>query len=222
VYNFKCPNNQMSNKLKSDIMKTIVKIAGTMLILILTATMSLSAQQGMRGMDNNGMNRMMMGSDTIHRHGMGVRGDSLRMRGMRHESGPWHNGPQGQFMDQRQMYGMGPGMRGHMGPGFRSGMGPFYQEGLGPVGPGTMVLESVPNVTENQKKEIAELLKKHQDDMAKIREEMSAKIQTIRETNRKSLYNILTDEQKKYIDVKQGKSGKTPAGNITTTPSKKK
>jgi hypothetical protein len=184
----------MSNKLKSDIMKTIVKIAGTMLILILTATMSLSAQQGMRGMDNNGMNRMMMGSDTIHRHGMGVRGDSLRMRGM----------------------------RGHMGPGFRSGMGPFYQEGLGPVGPGTMVLESVPNVTENQKKEIAELLKKHQDDMAKIREEMSAKIQTIRETNRKSLYNILTDEQKKYIDVKQGKSGKTPAGNITTTPSKKK
>jgi hypothetical protein len=43
---------------------------------------------------------------------------------------------------------------------------------------------------------------------------MSAKIQTIRETNRKSLYNILTDEQKNYIEAKQG--------NTSTTPSTKK
>lgn len=169
-------------------MKTIAKIAGTMLILILAGNMSLSAQHGMRGMDNYGMYRMTMGSDTIHRHGMG------------------------------------PGMRGHMGPGpgFGKGMVPFDQEGLGPVGPGRMILESVPNVTENQKKEIAELLKKHQADITKIREEMSAKIQAVREANRKNLYNILTDEQKKYIDSKRGKTSSTSAGNTTATPSNKK
>jgi phosphoenolpyruvate synthase/pyruvate phosphate dikinase len=74
-----------------------------------------------------------------------------------------------------------------------------------------MILESVPNVTEKQKKEISELLQKQQDDMKKLREEMSAKIQTIRETNRKSLDNILTEEQRKYIDAKKGNTGTTPA-----------
>jgi hypothetical protein len=100
------------------------------------------------------------------------------------------------------MYGMNRGM----GPG-------ISQRGRGPAGSGRMILESVPNVTEKQKKEISELLQKQQDDMKKFREEMSAKIQTIRETNRKSLYNILTEEQQKYIDAKQG--------NTNTTPSKK-
>ena len=72
---------------------------------------------------------------------------------------------EGQFMDHRQMYGMyrgkgmGPGMRGHFGPGFG--------RDSGPAGTGKMMLESIPNVTETQKKEIAELLQKQQDDMKK-------------------------------------------------------
>lgn len=158
-------------------MKTTVKFAGILLMLMLAFNISLSAQRGMRGgKDNIGMNRMRMGSDTIHRYGRAMRPDSLRMHGM------WPD--------------MGPGIN---------------QRGRGAAGPGRMILGSVPNVTEKQKKEISELLQKQQDDMKKIREEMSAKIQTIRETNRKSLYNILTEEQRKYIDAKQGNTSTTPA-----------
>jgi len=184
-------------------MKTTVKFSGILLMLMLTFNASMSAQRGMRGgMDNTGMNRMWMGFDTIHRHGMAMRPDSLRMHGMRSDMGPGRYGPRGQFMDQWQMYGMHRGMG--MGPGFN-------QRGGGPAGSGRMILESVPNVTEKQKKEISELLQKQQDDMKKLREEMSAKMQTINETNRKSLYNILTEEQRKFIDAKQGNTGTTPA-----------
>jgi hypothetical protein len=182
-------------------MKTTFKIAGILIMLMLTFNSSLSAQRGMRGgIDNFGMNRRGIGSDTIHRYGMATRPDSLRMHGMRSEMGPGRYGPHGQFMDHRQMYGMNRGM----GPG-------ISQRGRRQAGSGRMILESVPNVTEKQKKEISDLLKKQQDDMKKFREEMSAKIQTIRETNRKSLDNILTEEQRKYIDAKKGNTGTTPA-----------
>lgn len=182
-------------------MKTTLKFAGIFFIVMLASNMSLNAQYGMHGMmGNNGMYRMRMDSDSLLRHRTEMRGDLLRMRGMRSDMSSWRNAHRGQFMDHRQMYGM------YRGNGMRAN----DRRGWGPAGTGKMMLESIPNVTETQKKEIAELLQKQQDDMKKIREELSAKIQTIRETNRKSLYNILTDEQKKYIDAKQGNTDSNP------------
>jgi Spy/CpxP family protein refolding chaperone len=88
------------------------------------------------------------------------------------------------------------------------GMGrmPMDSTGWMPAGPGRRMLESIPNVTENQKKQIEDLIKKQQDDMIKFREEMSAKMKDLRDSHRKDILNILTDEQKKYVQSGPGKS----------------
>ena len=136
-------------------------------------------------------------------------------------------------MHGRMFQGMRPGMMGAMGPGMgmmrgmrpgmRNGMGGMYQgmgmgmrRGMGsmpgdstgwmPMAPGRRMLESIPNVTENQKKQITELMTKHQDELKKLQEEMSSKMQSLMDSHKKDILNILTDEQKKYIESARGKS----------------
>ena len=70
-----------------------------------------------------------------------------------------------------------------------------------PMGPGRRMLESIPNVTENQKKQITDLINKHQDEMKKLQEEMSSKMQSLMDSHKKDMLNILTEEQKKYIET---------------------
>ena len=97
------------------------------------------------------------------------------------------------------------GMRGMMGQGMRNGMMrgmgrmPIDSTGWMPMAPGRRMLESIPNVTENQKKLIGDLTKKHFDEMKKLREEMSSKMHSLMDSHRKDILNILTDEQKKFI-----------------------
>jgi hypothetical protein len=100
--------------------------------------------------------------------------------------------------------------------GMRRGMGNIDHNGWGPMNTQRLMMESIPNVTEKQKQEIADLRIKQQDEMKMFREEMAAKMQTMRETHKKSLLNILTDEQKKFLESKQGNT------NTTTTPAKTK
>ena len=70
-------------------------------------------------------------------------------------------------------------------------------------GPAGMILGSIPNVTEAQKKQIADLMTKHQAEMKKLREETQTKMQALRESHRKSVLNILTDEQKKFVESRE-------------------
>jgi Spy/CpxP family protein refolding chaperone len=116
--------------------------------------------------------------------------------------------------------GMRPGMRNGMagmhqgmGMGMRRGMGSMPGDSIGwmPMGPGRRMLESIPNVTENQKKQITELMKKHQDEMKKLQEETLSKMQSLRDSHKKDMLNILTDEQKKYIE--SGREKSTPDQN---------
>lgn len=96
------------------------------------------------------------------------------------------------------MRGMGHGM----GFGMMRGMGrmPMDSTGWMPMAPGIRMLGSIPNVTENQKKQITDLIKKHQDEMKKLREEMSSKMQSLMDSHRKDVLNILTEDQKKFIE----------------------
>lgn len=213
-------------------MKTTVKLTGILLMLMLACNVPLNAQRGSRGIsDNTRMNRMRMASDTLRRQGMNMRPDSLRMRGMGpSQMGPGRMAARGQFNARHPMYGMrngmgrGPGMekgmRGRMAPGtmggMRRGMGNIDRYGLGPMNTQRLIMESIPNVTEKQKKEIADLRLNQQDEMKKFREEMAVKMQTMRETHRKSVLNILTDEQKKFLESKQGNT------TTTTAPAKTK
>jgi hypothetical protein len=139
-------------------------------------------------------------------------------------------------MNGRMFHGMRPGMMGTMGPGMgmmrgmrpwmrngiggmRPGMGMGMSRGMGsmpgdstgwmPMAPGRRMLESIPNVTENQKKQIAELMTKHQDELKKLQEEMSSKMQSLMDSHKKDILNILTDDQKKFFESERGKSAVT-------------
>lgn len=154
------------------------------------------------------------------------RGNNQRMQpgmgqGMRRGMGPG--------MQQGMRRGMGtgtqPGMRRGMGPGMNGNIGNGdgnermrnMQPGTGynnrngnsqlPANPslsdltgsGGIFIDNIPNVTEKQKKEYADLKLKQQEEMVKMRSEMAAKIKSTIEAQRSKMLNLFTPEQKKFI-----------------------
>jgi gas vesicle protein len=101
------------------------------------------------------------------------------------------------------MQGRGPGMNGMM-PGRMNGMMPemagLDSAGPMPFGLGRRMMESIPNVTDSQKKQIEDLVKKHQEEMKELHEEMASKMQKIMSAQRSDIMNVMTDEQKKYLE----------------------
>jgi hypothetical protein len=192
MYNF-IPDVLKSKHIKTIIMKTTVNLAGILLVILLAFGGTINAQRGMRG---NGM-----------------RSDSLRTREFRQDIGPGRMMPGGQFNGKRHMNGMRNGMGIGPGPmaGMGRGMGNINRNGWGPMASGRLINESLPNVTEKQKKDMADLQLKHQEEMKKLREETSVKMQSLRDAHNKAVLNILTDEQKKFIESKQSKPALTPA-----------
>ena len=115
----------------------------------------------------------------------------------------------GAGMGFRRMRGMGQGMEF----GMIRGMGQMPMDSTGwmlPMAPGRWMLESIPDVTENQKKQMADLNKKQIDEIKKVREEMFSKMQVIMDSHRKDILNILTDEQKNFIESRQIKPSISP------------
>jgi hypothetical protein len=136
---------------------------------------------------------MRMASDTAHRKFMGDRPlpGWDRMENMRH------------FRGGHNMYGIGRGMRQDYG--MRRSYGPMQRDSISrrQFGPAGMILGSMPNVTEAQKKQITDLMTKNQAEMKKLREENQAKMQALRDAHRKSILNVLTDEQKKFVESRE-------------------
>ena len=173
-------------------MKRVGTITGLLLLLLLLTNGCNNERDGRRDINDSGrttrigqnfrQGRMMPG---IHgKMDQGIRNGM--MRGM------------GQGINQGRMRGIRPGMRsGLTGPMRRM---PMDSIGWMPMGPGRRMLASIPNVTETQKKQISDLIKKHQDEMKKIREEMNVKMRDLRDSQKKDMLNILTDEQKKFIE----------------------
>ena len=116
------------------------------------------------------------------------------------------------MMGQGMRYGMMRGMGPRMGFGMMRGMdrNPKDSTGWMPMAPGIRMLESIPNVTENQKKQIEDLSNKNMDEIKKLREEMFSKMQGIRDSQRKEVLNILTDEQKKFLESRGNKISDHP------------
>jgi hypothetical protein len=188
-------------------------ILGLLLVILIACNGCHNIRQDRRDIKENGkMIRMRMSQ--IFRHNREMPGIRERMfQGNR--PGMMHCMHPGMGM----MRGMRPGMRNGM-EGMHQGMGMGMWRGDGslpgdsigwmPMGPGRRMLESIPNVTENQKKQITDLINKHQDEMKKLREEMFSKMQNIMESHKKDMLNILTDEQKKYIESGEIKAGTLP------------
>ena len=173
-------------------MKRVGTITGLLLVLLLLT---------------NGCNNERRGRKDINDSGRTMRtGQNFRQGRMM----PGIHGKMGQGFRNGMMGGMGegynPGMMRGMRRGMRSGMtgpmGRMPMDSIGwmPMGPGRRMLESIPNVTVAQKKQISDLIKKHQDEMKKIREDMYVKMKDLMDSQKKDMLNILTDEQKKFID----------------------
>jgi hypothetical protein len=136
-------------------------------------------------------NRGQMGDYMARAPQRGMRGrmgmGNGRMGQMRQMDSPNMNGMRENNMDM-PMYGMRRGMA-QMG---------FDRPGFGPMAPGRF-LERIPNITDKQKKEIADLRQKQMNEMKKFREETAAKMKSMREDHKEKMMKILTDEQKKAI-----------------------
>jgi hypothetical protein len=200
-------------------MKRTIIITGMALVILAALTGRLDAQRGMRGMHMHMRHPIAVG-DSLRMNMMRQHGDSLLRGGMHHRihRGAFGNpmGPgMGPLMRGRPGAGQMPGFRGEIwqtnprgmrrayfpGPGFgmRHGMMPG-RPGMKQPRPGMRILETIPNLTEKQKKDIADLRQKQMEEMKKMREEMSAKMNDMHEANRTKIMNIFTDEQKKYFE----------------------
>ena len=185
-------------------MKRSSTIIGLLLVILLAGNGCHSIRNEKRDIKENGkMIRMRIGE--MFRHNKAMAGMHGRMfQGMN------HNMMGGMGPGMGRMRGMRPWMRNGMA-GMRPGMGMGMWRGTGsmqgdstgwmPMDPGRRMLASIPNVTENQKKQITELINKHQDEMKKLQEEMSSKMQNLMDSHKKDMLNILTEEQKKYIET---------------------
>jgi hypothetical protein len=175
-------------------MKRAGTIVGLLLVILIAGSSCHNARRDRREMkESSWMNRMKMSQNTRQRHGMMFMHANMaygRGDGMMRGSGP------GMGRGMIMMRGMGPGM------GMRRGMGmmPMDSTGWMPMGEGRRILESIPNVTDNQKKQIEDLTKKDREEIKKLREEMSAKMKNLMDSHRKEVLNILTEEQKKFIN----------------------
>jgi len=161
-------------------MKSTGKVIIMMLVLFLAGSSVINAQRGMRGMM----------ADSVR---MGRPGDHMmNMMHMRHIA---------MYHPQRG-YRMSPYMNRNPGYGFRDGFraDTVNYAGFGPRTPGLRRLETIPNLTDKQKKDIADLQQKHRTEMQKLREETAASMKSMREANMKKVMDLLSDEQKKYLE----------------------
>jgi hypothetical protein len=168
-------------------MKKKFAAIGLMIALMLAGTSCRNAGHDRDLRDSGWMIRMRMGQAFWHHRSMSG------MRGM---------------MGQGMRFGRNRGMHSGMGTGMMRGMERMPMDSIGfmPFGTGRRLLESIPNVTDNQKKQMEDIIKKRNDDLKKLREETFSKMKDIVAANRKEMLNVLTDDQKKFLESERGKA----------------
>jgi hypothetical protein len=217
--------SKKGNNLKTNDMKKAGKILGILLLVLIAAGITITGchnarheKKIMRQGRGYGMNQTQQ-----YRHQMPM--NNMR-RGRGQGMKPGMRRGQGRGMQHGRGRGMGPGMGAGMNNGIRNGQGFGQRQGMmrgmrqganngmgnppmqmtpseiGQVGPGGIFIDKIPNVTEKQKKEYTDLLQKQKDEMAKMREDMAAKIKSTLESQRSKMLNLFTGEQKKYIGSK--------------------
>jgi len=62
-------------------------------------------------------------------------------------------------------------------------------------------MENIPNLTDQQRKDIADLRQKQKDEMQKLKGEVQKKLESLRESHKTKVMNLLNDEQKKWLEM---------------------
>jgi len=173
-------------------MKNMKKIAGILAILLVTGSLSLSAQRGNRGMRSDSL-KMKCDSTFMRMHGR-----QMMTMGMRHDSLNIRHGSFGKMQGHRSMQHD----RGMRQMGRRSEMiarggerGDMMRRS-----PGMRTMENIPNLTDKQKEELTRLREENRAKIQKLRDEQQKEVKAIRDANSEKVKSILTDEQKKWIE----------------------
>lgn len=196
-------------------MKNTVKIAGMLMILLLTGS-NLAAQRG-RGFRGDtafmkqrhdsirmqmAERRMVMNGDSLnwgmrhYQHGNRYMFSSEDQRNMRAQNYQYQrlNRDMEHMRMRPRFYGDSRERRGAGMMAYGRGM-----QGLRQNAPGRMIMESMPGVTAKQKDELAKLNEKQREEITKLREKQQEAVKALRDDHRKKVMNILTDEQKKWL-----------------------
>lgn len=186
-------------------MKTTVRIIMMMLALFMAGSCIMHAQRGMRGMITDSVRMGRPGDRMMQMRHMNMPPDSMRMnmmgnhmKRMRIDDAMWHV----PMYPPHSRFGMRSGMAWNPGYRFRGSFGPGFFSPLefGPQALGLRRLETIPNLSDKQKKDIADLQQMHQSEMQKFREETAANMKSMRDAHMKKVMDLLTDEQKKYLE----------------------
>jgi hypothetical protein len=188
---------------KTENMKTMIKPLVVAMILVIAGNSAANAQRGMGRMMHDTIRMRMMMHDTsfMKKEGFPMMHMNLMNAPMYEQMCPGCR--MGMYHGARG--GMRPGMGWGYGPGFRHGIGPRQFNRPGFEGkPGIGRPENIPNLTDKQKKDIADLRLKQAEEVKKLREESMAKMKTLREDHRKKVMGLLTEEQKKLLEGNAG------------------
>lgn len=191
-------------------MKRTGRIVLIAAMLLTAGILSADAQRGMRSIeDTSRIARSGRYMDLDRIRPMRQIPDSIRMRIDRGIMGPYRLAPERDIRDFR-MYGRG---RGYY-PGMREGNG-RYQYRMDRFYPGRdriqrapvprsgidrPYIERLPGLTDKQREELNSIRQKQLEEMQKFREENLRRMEKFREENRKRMLDVLTPEQKKWIE----------------------
>lgn len=117
------------------------------------------------------------------------------MRGMRPDSAGV-----GMMRFEHMRFQPGYGHPGMRQGSHHQGMGMYRTHGFGQQFPGMRAMESIPDLTDQQRKDIADLRGKQMAEMEKIRIDMQSKIKEMHKAHRAKVMSILTPEQKKWVE----------------------
>lgn len=166
-------------------MKSKVRILAIAGLFMLAGSMTVNAQGGRGGFatDTNRLKHMQLRMDRMK--DMPSKPDSTMTRGMGH----------GRMMAGYAAHNCIPCCQKSAMHQRHQGQGRMVQHQ-----PGHYLMENIPGLTEKQKKEIEELRTKQMEEMQKMRDEQRQKASVMRDAHRKAVLNILTAEQKKWVE----------------------
>lgn len=202
-------------------MKVTDIFLGTAIVLLIAGSSTLTAQgvTEVNAVDTNKLKDMQLHMN--HPQDIYQNPDSTMMKGNRpaHMMGMEHPMGPGNMMQgmqkcmcprMRMMTDMRPelgiqGMNGRMShQPARSNPHQECQQAMGMrpqhQGTGARVLQNIPDLTDRQMKELEKLRQRQQEDIRKLKEENQKRMSSMREKQREALMNILTPEQKKWMD----------------------
>lgn len=191
-------------------MKRIVKFALIAVMLLMAGLLSVEAQRGMRSAaDTIRPDRPGRWMDVDQMRPMRDIPDSVRMRIDRGIMGPYRYAPERDIRDFG-MYGMRrgqyPGMREGYGRGqfrmdrYYPGRDRIQRAPVPRAGIDRPYIERLPGLTDKQREELNNLRQKQFEDMRRFREENLQRMEKFREENRKRMMDVLTPEQRKWIE----------------------